>query len=592
MPGQTFGQALGKLIVRKRKSMGLTQTQLAEDAYGTTTKTRRISELENGTVANPHPKTIDPIISVLRISEAELEKCAAESHSLRDEGLDRAYREARNLIDAIARQFEHSNPAASLSELDDFLRAKAKEWASLRDRITSLEADDASIKALTEAASEALAEGHLDEVETLLSRLEDSYQYDRTFVELRKLAGLRIAKADLSLLKRDYARAANFYLSAAELFSGISESEMVELLEFNAWRVYESGRQSIEPYFQVATPLLERAASTDLVKKSRIRLAETQYHLSMILRNAVERDETSDHTSLLRRAIDHCRLAPSFDEITDNIEHRSKIIVSLCNCISNLYELEENDILLNEGIATANLLLIDSRASGKAREFLPYVCNALGVLLIKQINGKDGEHRGRLIDNTIDVFRESISSSEKEAFLYPWASAKVNLANLFIERSHLFERDTEESKFSRVLAISEFQSSLDSFTILNLPTEYAQAHTNLGRALVEHATADFKGNLTELYLARAIASYEISANTFTEDRFPEKWASITLQMARVFAIHSQIEGIESVTYDLEQSRAHFEKSLKFYRTRGPSEMVDYCLESLGKIEEQSKHNST
>jgi hypothetical protein len=94
--------------------MGLTQMQLAEDAYGTAGKTRRISELENGTVANPHPKTIDPIILVLKISNAELGQCAAESHSLPDEDLDRAYREARNLIDAIAKQFEHSNPVASL----------------------------------------------------------------------------------------------------------------------------------------------------------------------------------------------------------------------------------------------------------------------------------------------------------------------------------------------------------------------------------------------------------------------------------------------------------------------------------------------
>jgi transcriptional regulator with XRE-family HTH domain len=70
MPERTFGQALGALILQKRRAAGLTQTQLAEDAFQTTAKTRRISELENGTVANPHPKTIDPIISTLKISDA------------------------------------------------------------------------------------------------------------------------------------------------------------------------------------------------------------------------------------------------------------------------------------------------------------------------------------------------------------------------------------------------------------------------------------------------------------------------------------------------------------------------------------------
>ncbi|WP_139285768.1 helix-turn-helix transcriptional regulator [Tardiphaga sp. OK245] len=78
MTSQTFGAALGRLIFQKRKALGLTQTQLAEDAFGTSGKTRRISELENGTVENPHPKTIDPIISVLKISEDELRECAPD----------------------------------------------------------------------------------------------------------------------------------------------------------------------------------------------------------------------------------------------------------------------------------------------------------------------------------------------------------------------------------------------------------------------------------------------------------------------------------------------------------------------------------
>src|ERR1700733_4608727 len=125
MPPPTFGKALGELIYRKRKAKGLTQTQLAEDAFGTSGKTRRISELENGTVANPHPKTIDPIISILGISDPEIEECAAQANSHPDSDLDRAYREARNLIEALAKQFEHSQPDATLAELDEFLRAKA-----------------------------------------------------------------------------------------------------------------------------------------------------------------------------------------------------------------------------------------------------------------------------------------------------------------------------------------------------------------------------------------------------------------------------------------------------------------------------------
>gem|GEM_PF-5915099 len=44
---KSFGQLIGEIILRKRKSLGLTQLQLSEDAYGTAAKVRRISELEN-----------------------------------------------------------------------------------------------------------------------------------------------------------------------------------------------------------------------------------------------------------------------------------------------------------------------------------------------------------------------------------------------------------------------------------------------------------------------------------------------------------------------------------------------------------------
>jgi transcriptional regulator with XRE-family HTH domain len=588
MSKQTFGERLGKLILRKRKSMGLTQTQLAEDAYGTAGNTRTISELENGTVANPHPKTIDPIINVLKISNAELEDCATETHSVPDADLDRAYREARNLIDAIAKQFEHSNPAATLSELDEFLRIKAKEWASLRERIASLEADDESIKALTEAASEALAAGRLDEVETLLSRVEDSYQHDRTLKELRKLAELRIARADLALLRRDFKNATRLYLSAAELFSSIDESELVALLDFTGARVYQAGRQSTEPYFKIAVPLLERLISTSLVQKSRVKLAEVQYQLSLVLRNAVAREKTPDRPFLLMKAIGYCRTALGFEEIVNDVGRRSMILVSLCNCISDLYDIKKDTSLLEEGATALNQTLADLIHRNEPRTSFSYLYNSLGLLLMKKLDNKNGNDREELVELSIDAFRKSIWNSEKEALMYSWATAKLNIGTLFMERSLILKNDAEKANFNRILAISEFQASLDSFTILNLPVEFAQAHENLGRALVEQATCDLENGNIEFYLARAIASYEIAKNTFTEDKFPHKWASITVQMARVLGIHSQIEGVESAKYDLEQSSLYFQTSLNFYRTNGSLEMAEYCSESLGKIEKRLK----
>jgi hypothetical protein len=67
---------------------------------------RRISELENGSVANPHPKTIDPIIVALGITDAELSECAKSVNAKPNPDLDLAYKNASELIRRLAVQFE------------------------------------------------------------------------------------------------------------------------------------------------------------------------------------------------------------------------------------------------------------------------------------------------------------------------------------------------------------------------------------------------------------------------------------------------------------------------------------------------------
>lgn len=218
MATRTFGMALGELIYQKRKKHGLTQVQLAEDAFGTSAKTRRVSELESGLVANPHPKTIDPIIAVLSISQAELEECAKQTNFAPDQELDRAYRESRNLIEAVARQFEHSNPNATLAELDEFLRAKAREWNELRNRIELIETTDETLSNLKIAATNALSDGNFDEADQLLLKAEEVQQQDQTLRQLRKHAELRITRGDINLLKGDGENALKLYLSACEFF--------------------------------------------------------------------------------------------------------------------------------------------------------------------------------------------------------------------------------------------------------------------------------------------------------------------------------------------------------------------------------------
>ena len=221
MTSPSFGQALGALVRQKRQVQGLTQMQLAEDAFGTSGKTRRISELESGSVANTHLKTIDPIIATLGITNEELEDCAKRASPRIEDDLDRAYREARNLIEAVARQFDHDKPSAGLVELDAFLRAKAKEWRDLRDRIEQIDADENALSQLKQRAARALADGQFDEVDRLLGKAEEEYQLDRTLSQVRKHAGIRISRGDGRMLKGDANAALDHYRTAVEFYRSL-----------------------------------------------------------------------------------------------------------------------------------------------------------------------------------------------------------------------------------------------------------------------------------------------------------------------------------------------------------------------------------
>ena len=99
----SFGAAFGELIKKKRGIEQLTQQQLAVKAFRADIYKTRISELENGLVANPQAKTIDALVVALDISERELHRLNAD------------HREPY-IVDTLADYFDFSEQA--IVELD------------------------------------------------------------------------------------------------------------------------------------------------------------------------------------------------------------------------------------------------------------------------------------------------------------------------------------------------------------------------------------------------------------------------------------------------------------------------------------------
>jgi transcriptional regulator with XRE-family HTH domain len=581
MGAQSFGKSLGELVLQKRKSVGLTQTQLAEDAFGTSAKTRRISELENGTVANPHPKTIDPIIVALKISEAELEECAKNARVVEDTDLDRAYREARNLIDAIARQFEHSKPDASLAEVDDYLRSKAREWSALRKRIDNIDAVESMVVGIKIAADEALSEGDFEQVDTLLAKLEEEYQQQLTLAQVAKQAEIRISRGDVCLLREAPEQALECYLSAAKFFQPFDESRMVELLSITAHRLYESSQRSIRPRFFVSARLLEVMIELDSVKGAPLPFAGANYQLGLIFRNEATKNHKGYDKELLEKAIHHARVAAESSAHVGESYHLACAQSSLANCLLDRARFENDRYALQESIATFRDAKTSAQDTKETNFLLGQICNSLGAALNTLSKFLNQDEADVTSDEALGEFLQAIKISELHHDLEVWGAAKFNIAGTLRQKAQHKDVTSAARSAFNIRAISEYQAALETFPATAFPDRFADAQYELGGVLFNHAVL-LNNPLSELYFARAIAAYQSASSVFSRDFRPERWAFIQLYVGEIFALHANSPDVTSSEYDLKNALGCFQAALEVFEEIGNMVEAQMCKNAISR----------
>lgn len=583
MSGMSYGKRLGELIRNKRRIAGLNQTQLSEDAFGTHSKVRRISDLENGVVRNPHPKTIDPIIVTLGITDAELAACldAGVSH---DPDLDRAYREARSLIDALAYQFDHANPEAGLGELDEFLRAKAMEWRQLRARLDEMEAGDVEIAAEKGRAIEALGNGKLDEVDAILAALEDQFQQQRTLVEVNKQVEIRVARADTCLMNEDPDAALEHYLQAARFFVPFSEAEAVRVLDENAHRIYEGSLRSLRPRFTIGTALLEEALTYKSVCNDAARQGAIRYQLSLLYRNASLQALPQERESLRRIAISHARAAADFAAEAGHSYQLVITKISLANC---LLKGERNDAgrkETEEAIAVLKSAKVIAMEEPDATPLLSHVCNSLGSVILDH-GQKGGEVPSPLVvAEALQHFCDAADYAERHCNFETWGAAKANCARMLAFQAEHANADDPQRSFLFVRSISEYLAAIETFPETLFPGRLADTKASLARVLSSFANA-LQDERAEMYMLRAIHALE-EASLIYESLSPILWAECQIKVGSIIAQHGLSRFSENPNYDYEQAIQRIRSAREVLEAHEESEHVSICDRSLEWIESE------
>jgi len=579
----TFGFCLGQLILQKRKALGLTQIQLSEDAYLSPNFTRRISELENGLTKNPHPKTIDPLINTLGITEEEIENCAKTAPARDARILDEAYKEAEKLLAKLTQKFDMDFPEASYEELELFLKEKAEEWKSLKKRITEIQAPIEKITEFKEQAILALDNADFDQVDEFLMQAEEMQLIKHTLSEIRKQAEIRVTRADVKLIQSKLSDAAELYLSAAEFFKPFSEKEMIAHLSKSAGRVYEITRRSYDNYYPVAEELLKRAFELDIAKEDNEELASLHYKSALIYRNKALALENPDREEARAIALQHCRSSVKLFGISNSFESFTARIC-FSNCLLDESNEKNDKVAINQAIDILKSLKQEMELLTDYDFLLAHVCNNLGAALSSQRRIEGTEDTQEDLEYLLKIFSNAVEVSTRTYDLENFSAANINLAIHSTALADLIEDEPRKALFLRLRAISGFMTAIETYPEHLFPDQFAEASFLLARVLLTIARAS-EIFMQEVYMARALNHLKASEQIYSFERNATRWLEIQLMAGMVFMYHSNIDE-EAELHDLQEAKLIYEQIKQKFTENLNSENLNECNERLNIINDR------
>ncbi|SEH41556.1 hypothetical protein [Tardiphaga sp. OK245] len=511
---------------------------------------------------------------------------ARQTNSQPNADLDRAYREARNLIEAVSRQFDHANPQATLAELDEFLRAKAREWIDLRQRIEILGATDQSVAEIKLASAEALAEGNFEEADRLLFSAEEIQQQEKTLVEVRKQSMIRIARGDINLLRGDPESALSLYTSAAEFFRPFDENEMVEVLERLAERIYNVGLQSLRPSFFVAVALLKTALQSNAIKGKTANEARINFRLSLVYRRAYEVEVSDTATEYLAKAIACSRSALNGAISESDIYRVASAKVALSNCLIDQACRDNDAAALSDAVSFLREVQLSLKGAEGGADIFSTACNSLGHALMEHDGIRKAKPTDAALTEAFGAFSDAARAAELASNPEIWGIAKANCGAALAQRAKLETTEPETAKFLRIQSISAYLAALESYPETFFPLNYAKAHVGLAHVLFDYAlTAETK--LTDFYLLRSLSSFEAASAFFTENRSPQRWAELQMYMGNIILVHAERDAVASKQSDIKHATELFQNALRVFESQECEHEIAYCRTALSRIRNEN-----
>lgn len=537
---QSFGELLGAEILEAREAQHFTQLSLAEEVFDDENYVRRIGDYETGKVKRPQAKVYRPICDFLGISAqriGELKALAADAESVTDNeladlraekgSLEKALFDLQTLtraqLETLASRFELDRPyAASDGELIDFLSKKAQDYRALLADVDAIDDGLKRLSNLKSAARAAIESGDLEEVETLLSRVQE--------VELEEAAKTAELRANNALLRGKPDLAFRILTAAAESFAAIDPVEPLRK-RFDYMRpLYLHGLRYGGEGLALGAAMLQDPRMAGLKTTDPVLWSKIQNNLANALQEQGTRTGGEAGTTLLAQAVTTYRAALEVLSKEAHPEAWSTTQNNLANAL-------KNQGTRTDGEAGATLLAQAVNAYRAALEVRTRAAhpvdwattqNNLATALKGQGIRTGGAAGAILLAQAVSACRAALEVTTQKAHPVAWATTQNNLANALHNLG--IRTGREAGAILAAEAVTAYRAALEVRTREAYPVDWAQTQNNLAIALSKQGNRT-GGEAGAALLAEAVTACRAALEVYTREAHPVDWATTMENLA-------------------------------------------------------------
>ncbi|MEL6807241.1 MAG: hypothetical protein AAFO97_05635 [Pseudomonadota bacterium] len=392
------------------------------------------------------------------------------------------------------------------ASLERFLKLKAEEYSALKSEVDAIGETYQRLSNLKAAAQDAINRVDLDEVEELLSRVQE--------VELEEAAKTAELRANNALLRGLVEQAYRILNAAADSFAAVDPLEPTRRKVFRYAELF--GRHGMRyggSALSLSVEMMRKTATDSLKQIDGLLWGAAKNAEAIGLRNLGNRTAGSQGAQLLADAVTAYRAGL---EVYTRADHP-----------------------------------VDWATTQ----------NNLAAALGNQGSRTDGPEGAQLLANSVSAFRAALEVRTRADHPVQWAMTQNNLANALREQGTRTEGPTGAQLLAD--AVAAYRAALEVRTRADHLVQWAMTQNNLAVALKDRGIRT-NGRKGALLLADAVTAYRAALEVRTRADHPVHWADTQENIAIALQARAARPDAENPRADLTDALAAVNGALEVY----------------------------